>query len=78
MAKRAKNNSFIRMNQEAMLYCFRNNFKVYPRKNKDGTYNISVEKGDKVLVSDSIYNEKDLQQAIWDTFEKIYAKQKAK
>lgn len=78
MAKRAKNISFIRMNQEAMLYCFRNNFKVYPIKNKDSTYNISVEKGDKVLVSDSIYNEKDLQQAIWDTFEKIYVKQKAK
>jgi len=78
MSKRTKTSKFIKMNEEAMLYCFRNNFKVYPVLNKDGSYNISVEKGDKVIVSNSVYNESDIQQALWDTFIKIYDKQKSK
>jgi|TARA_R110002020_G_scaffold48945_1_gene139785 hypothetical protein len=62
-------------NLEAQSYCFKKGYKIYPIP-EGSEYRIEIDyKGQKKL-GEKLYSKKEWYDAIWDLYEKIYAKAK--
>lgn len=69
---RKKQKPIVILNQEAVVYAFRNDFKVFPVVKSDGSLRIIIEKGVRSLETHEVYSQKTIHQAIANTYNKIY------
>jgi 2-phospho-L-lactate transferase/gluconeogenesis factor (CofD/UPF0052 family) len=74
MPRKLKNNPFVTLNQEALKYCFKEGYKIYPTTDDNATYKIEVTRGNDRAIFNQVYNQKDIHQAIADVYLKIYNK----
>ncbi len=62
------------VNQDAMKFCFRNGYKIYPITTDNAVYKIQVTKGRQIFTFEDRYNNKTIHQGISDVYDKIYNK----
>lgn len=72
MARKNKESPFIKLNQEALKYCFKEGYKIYPITDDNATYKIEVIRGNDRAIFNQVYNQKEIHQAIADVYLKIY------
>jgi hypothetical protein len=65
------------LNQDAVVFCFRNGYKIYPVIDK-GVYNVMVEYGSKRKKYHINYSQSSIHDGIIDMYDLIYEKQKHK
>jgi hypothetical protein len=65
------------MNYEAQVWCFNNNYRVYPVVVNDG-FNIHVDVGHKHYEISQLHKEADVYQEIWNLYQTIYNKKNDK
>lgn len=63
-------------NYEAQLWCFRNNYRIYPVVVADG-FNVHIDHAHKHYEITELHKAAHIDQAIWDTYELIYNKKNA-
>ena len=73
----AKKKKIYKLNQEAVKYCFKEGYKIYPVTSDNVSYRVEVSKAHQIATIKDIYYQKDINQAIADTYEMIYTKRKA-
>ena len=74
MPRKQKNNPFVILNQEALKYCFKEGYKIYPITDNNVHYRIEVSRGKDRAIFNQVYNQKKIHQAIADVYLKIYNK----
>lgn len=62
------------VNQDAMKYCFRNGYKIYPITTDNASYRIQVTKGNQIFTFEDMYNKNTIHKGISDVYDKIYNK----
>lgn len=72
MPRKQKNNPFVRLDQDALKYCFKEGYKIYPITDDNATYRIEVKRGKDRAIFNQVYNQKEIHQAIADVYLKIY------
>jgi hypothetical protein len=77
LRKQKKKIKLTKCNYDAQIYCFRNNYRIYPVPVKDG-FNIHIDQAHKHYEITQLHKAEDIDQAIWDTYELIYNKKNAK
>lgn len=71
-SKRKEKYPLVSLNQEAVKFCFKNNFKIYPLVLGIGKFKVAISKGTKEVFSEEIYSQKTIHQAIADTYLSVY------
>ncbi len=72
----AKKKRIYQLNQEAVKYCFKEGYKIYPITKDNVSYQIEISKAHQKAVLSEVYNDKDIHQAIADVYQRYYDKRK--
>jgi len=76
MPRKQKSNLFVRLNQEALKYCFKEGYKIYPVTSDNVNYQIEISKAHQRALLTDTYTSKTIHQAIADTYDRVYSKRK--
>lgn len=74
----AKKKKIYNLNQEAVKYCFREGYKIYPITEDNVNYRIEISKAHQKAILEEVYSQKDIHQAISDVYQRYYDKRKDK
>jgi 2-phospho-L-lactate transferase/gluconeogenesis factor (CofD/UPF0052 family) len=74
MPRKKKDSPFVTLDQEALKYCFREGYKIYPITDDNTTYRVEVTRGNDRAIFKQVYNQRTIHQAIADVYLKIYNK----
>lgn len=78
MPRKKKRSLFVRLNQEALKYCFNEGYKIYPVTSDNVNYQVKVSKAHQRVLLAETYDGNKIHQAIADTYQRIYDKHNSK
>ena len=64
----------VTINVDALQWCFRNDYKIYPVTEDNQNYRLMIERGAQKKMGQRIYNWRQIDQAVWDLMEYLYNK----
>ena len=76
MARKKKDSPFVTLNREALKYCFKEGYKIYPVTSDNVNYQIEISKAHQRALLTDVYTSKTIHQAIADTYDRVYSKRK--
>lgn len=76
MSRKQKSSPFVKLNLEALKYCFKEGYKIYPVTSDNVNYQIEISKAHQRALLTDIYTSKTIHQAIANTYDRIYSKHK--
>ncbi len=76
MRKQKRKIKLTKCNYDAKVWCFRNNYRIYPVPIQDG-FNIHIDHAHKHYEIKELHKAEDIDQAIWNIYELIYNKNNA-
>lgn len=75
---RKKITPLVQLNQEALKYCFKEGYKIYPVTTDNNTYNIEINLGHQTAKLAENYSARTIHKGIAETYLRIYNKRKTK
>lgn len=76
MPRKKKNSPFVTLSQEALKYCFKEGYKIYPVTSDNVNYQVEISKAHQRALLTEVYTSNTIHQAIADTYDRIYSKRK--
>ena len=65
---------YVELNQEAVKYCFKQDYKIYPITTDNTNYKVQVEKDGHKRLFDEKYNPETIHKGVADMYNRIYNK----